>query len=47
MVLIHKFKRGRRKVPLGEKLLPQPTLPYTGGELITKRFSLLCKKGLG
>ena len=27
--------------------LPPPTPPYTGGELITKRFPLLCKEGLG
>lgn len=27
--------------------LPPPTPPYTGGELITKRFALLCKEGLG
>ena len=27
--------------------LPPPTPPYTGGALITKRFPLLCKEGLG
>ncbi len=27
--------------------LPPPTPPYTGGGLITKRFPLLCKEGLG
>ena len=27
--------------------LPPPTPPYTGGKLITKRFPLPCKEGLG
>jgi len=28
-------------------MLPTPTLPCTGGELITKWFPLLCKEGEG
>ena len=27
--------------------LPPPAPPYTGGGLITQRFPLLCKEGLG
>ena len=35
------------KVGIVIKQLPPPSPPYTGGELITKRFPLLCKEGLG
>ncbi len=29
------------------KTIPPPAPPYTGGELTTKRFPLLCKEGVG
>ena len=40
-------KRGYLKSLFPTKSLPPPTPPYTGGELITKRFPIQCKEGLG
>ena len=39
--------RGGGERPLGEEILPPPTSPYSGEELIIKRFPRLCKEGLG